>query len=164
MTDVHQSINDAKWTVPPDILASSITSDLFLAFVVSHAGIFSSFSHPLSTAAFAAGIFMAWSTRINLCTKLQCCSKLSPLPATWSSWWIGNDYPIRSLVDSLASRIHAYLDLKSLVLLRVSPCLFFLHACLARHGWSHWCFQFSSCILNGFLELLVLRVNETESS
>ena len=37
-------------------------------------------------------------------------------------------------------------------------------ACLARHGWSHWCFQFSSCILNGFLELLVLRVNEIDSS
>ena len=31
---------------------------------------FSSFSHSLSTAAFAAGIFMAWTTRINLCTKL----------------------------------------------------------------------------------------------
>ena len=33
-------------------------------------------------------------------------------------------------------------------------------ACLARHGWSHWCFQFSSCILNRFLELLVLKVYE----
>ena len=38
---------------------SSITSDLFLTFVMSHARIFSSFSHSLSTAAFAAGIFIA---------------------------------------------------------------------------------------------------------
>ena len=30
-------------------------------------------------------------------------------------------------MDSLASKIHANLDLKSSVLLRVSPCLFFLH-------------------------------------
>ena len=31
---------------------------------------FSSFSHSLSTAAFAAGIFMAWGKGINLCNKL----------------------------------------------------------------------------------------------
>ena len=39
-------------------------------FVRSHARIFSSFSHSVSTAALAAGIFMAWSKGINLCTKL----------------------------------------------------------------------------------------------
>ena len=37
-------------TFLPSFLASSITSDLFLIFV-SHAGIFSSFSYSLSTAA-----------------------------------------------------------------------------------------------------------------
>ena len=31
---------------------------------------FLEFSHSLSTAAFVSGIFVAWSTRINLCTKL----------------------------------------------------------------------------------------------
>ena len=75
-----------------------------------------SFSHSLSTAAFAAGTFIAWGIGINLWTKLLCCSELSPFPAIWSSWWFGIDSPIRSLVDSLASRIHA-----SFVLILLDP-------------------------------------------
>ena len=34
-------------------------------------------SHYLSTAAFAAGIFIAWGIGINLCTELYCCGELS---------------------------------------------------------------------------------------
>ena len=63
-------LDHATWTFMPFVLASSITSDLFLTFVVSHAGVFSSFSHSLSTAAFVAGIFIAWGMGINLCTRL----------------------------------------------------------------------------------------------
>ena len=62
----HMSIHDAKWTFAPDVLASSITSFLLLTFVRFHAEIFSNFSHSLSTAAFAAGIFIAWGIGINL--------------------------------------------------------------------------------------------------
>ena len=102
------SINAAKWTFAPDVLASSITSFLLLTFVRFHAEIFSNFSHSLSTAAFAAGIFMACGIGINSCTKL------SPLPAVWFSWWFGKDSPFRSLVDSLSSKIHASFDLISL--------------------------------------------------
>ena len=51
---------------------------------------------------------------------------MSPFPAIWSSWKFGRESSIRNLVDSPASKIHAKLDLKSLVLLRVSPCLHFL--------------------------------------
>ena len=65
-----QSINEATWTFAHFVLASSITSDLLLTLVRSHAGIVSSFSHSFSTAAFAAGIFIAWGIGINLCTKL----------------------------------------------------------------------------------------------
>ena len=66
----HVSISDAKWTVAPFVLTSSITSFLLLTFVRFHAEIFSNFAHSLSTAAFAARIFMAWSIGINLWTKL----------------------------------------------------------------------------------------------
>ena len=52
-------------------------------------------------------IFLAWGIGINLWTKLWCCNELFPSPAIWSSWWFGSDSPIRILVDSLASRIHA---------------------------------------------------------
>ena len=85
----HMSISEAKWTAAPVVLASSITSFLLLTFVRFHAEIFSNFSHSLSTAAFAAEIFMAWSIGINLWTKLQCCNEFSPFPAIWSSWWVG---------------------------------------------------------------------------
>ena len=51
--------------------------------------------------------------------------------------------------------MNANLDLKSSVLLRVSPCLLFLHVLQSR-GKSHWYSNFSS-IPKGFFELLVLR-------
>ena len=82
----YVSINGAKWTLAPFVLASSITSFLLLTFVRFHAEIFSNFSHSLSTAAFAWGIFIAWGIRINLCTKSKCWSELSPSPAMRSSW------------------------------------------------------------------------------
>ena len=44
----------------------------------------------------------------------------------WSSFFFGRDSSIPSLVDLLASKIHAHLDMKPSVFLRVSPCLFFL--------------------------------------
>ena len=76
----QMSIDDAKWTVTPDVLASSITCFLHLTLVKFHAEIFSNFSHSLSTAAFAAGIFIAWGIRMNLWTKLLCCNEFSPFP------------------------------------------------------------------------------------
>ena len=54
----HMSINDAKWTVAPDVLASSITCFLLLTFVSCHARIFSSLHHYFSTAAFASCTLM----------------------------------------------------------------------------------------------------------
>ena len=42
-----------------------VTSFLFLTFVSCHAGIFSSLSHSLSTAAFASGMFIAWGIGIK---------------------------------------------------------------------------------------------------
>ena len=35
---------------------------------------------------------MAWDTGINLRTKLWCSNELSPFPAIWSSWWLGNEF------------------------------------------------------------------------
>ena len=66
----QRSIHDAKCTVLPSFLASAITSFLFLTFVSCHAGIFSSFPDPFSTAYFAFGILNAWSIGMNLCTRL----------------------------------------------------------------------------------------------
>ena len=121
------SISEAKWTFAPFVLASSITSDLLLTFVRSHAGILSSFSHSLSTAASAAGIFIAWGIGIicvpNLNVAVNCPHFLQYGPHDN----FGRDSSVRSLLDSLASKIHANFDLKSRVLPRVSPCLFFLH-------------------------------------
>ena len=56
----HIFISEAKWTFMPFVLASSIASFLLLTFVKFHARIFSNLSHSLSTAAFDAGIFIAW--------------------------------------------------------------------------------------------------------
>ena len=76
------SSNDAKWTVLPSFLASAITSFWILTFVSCHASIFSNFSHSFSTAAFAAGIFIAFGMGTNLRTKVQWLEKLP----RWRNW------------------------------------------------------------------------------
>ena len=66
----RMSINGAKWTFcarRPCFIDH--LSFLLLTFVRFHAEIFSKFSHSLSTAAFAAGIFMAWGIGNDLWTK-----------------------------------------------------------------------------------------------
>ena len=129
----HMPISEAKWTFATFVLTSSITSFLLLTFVRFHAKMFSNFSHSLSTAAHAAKIFMSWCVGINLCTNLYCCSELSPFLAIWSSWWFGKDSPICSLVDSLASKIHASVDL---ALLDLSPVTLFWLFLLILRGMS----------------------------
>ena len=66
----QMSIKVAKWTFLFSLCASGMTSFLLFTSSNCHAGTFSSFSQSLSTAAFASGIFIAWGTRTNLCTKL----------------------------------------------------------------------------------------------
>ena len=84
---------------------------LFLTFVSCQAGIISSFSHSLSAAAFASGVFINWGIGINLCTRLWRFNELIPFPAMWSSWSLCGVPSMRFLVDSSASTIHAYLCL-----------------------------------------------------
>ena len=71
--------------------------------------------------------------------------------------------PIRSLVDSVASKTHASFDLKSLVLLLVRHAGLFL---LVLQGIARaiGVFQFLASILDGFIEFHVLKVNEIDSS
>ena len=81
-------MNDAKWTVFHSFLASALTAFLFLTFVSCHAGIFSSCSHSFSTAAFASGIFMAWSIGKFCAQDCSWLNEFIPLPAMWSSWFL----------------------------------------------------------------------------
>ena len=77
----------------------------------------------------------------------------------------GRDSSIRSLVDSLASKIRTSFDLISLDLPRVTPCFPLLLALQGIDSKSHWHFQFIASILDGFFEkFLVHRVNEINSS
>ena len=117
----QRSTNDAKKTFIPLFLASSVTSFLFLTLVSCHTGIFSSFSHYLSTAAFAFGIFTAGGIGINLCTKLWWLSEFIPFAAMWSSWDLCGTPSNRILIDSSASTIQAYLVVCFPILLQVSP-------------------------------------------
>ena len=54
------SINVAKWTFFLSLCASRTTSFLLFTLFSYHVGNFTSFSHSLSTAPFASGIFIAW--------------------------------------------------------------------------------------------------------
>ena len=149
----HMSINEAKWTLMSFVLASSITSDLLLTFVVSR-NLFKFLPFFIHCCFCSAVIFLAWGIGINLRTKLWCCSELSPFPAIWSSWYFGG-------FTGFQDTRKFWLEIIGLA--TGLPTLAFL-ACYARHGWSHRRFQFSSCILNGFFELIVLKVHEIDSS
>ena len=156
------SINDAKWTVAPDVLASSITSFLLLTFVKFHAEIFSNCSHSLSTAAFAAGIFMAWSIGKICVTN---CNVAVNCPLSLQ------DGPHDNSVEILPYAflwIHWLPRYTQIYTWSHSSCCGSLQACFSckscKASLDHWCFQFSSCILNDFLDLHGLKVNEIDLS
>ena len=106
MTDVH-----LRRKMNFSALSPCFINHLFFCFwplSSCYAGIFSSFSHDFSTAAFASGIFIASGIGINLCTRFLWFSEiLFPLPAIWSSWALWRGPSIRFLADSSASTMHA---------------------------------------------------------
>ena len=83
--DDRCAINVAKWTLVFSFCASTVTSFLLFTLSICPAGVISSFSHSLFTAAFA-----------------------SLFSAMRSSWFLGRVDSKRSLVDSWASTIQAY--------------------------------------------------------
>ena len=95
--------------------ASKLTSFMLCTLVICHAGICSTFSHSLSTAASASGIFIAWGTGMNLCTRLKWLNDLDPFSAMWFSWSFDRVLSKRVLVDSWASTMHACFDFRILL-------------------------------------------------
>ena len=83
----------------------------------------------------------------------------SPFPAKWSSWLGGSEFPIRILVDSMASRMHA-----SFVLFLTDPplpqCFIILQGIAGATDVSN----FLRAKIDGFLEFLILGVDERDST
>ena len=147
------------------LCASRITTFLLLTFSKLHAGIVSSFSHSLSTAAFASGIFILCGIGINLCTRVQCDIEVNPLLAMWFSWFFGWEDSTRCLVDSMRfhhTLIHCFWSLLGCNLrlrtqfrdafwrlftrhLAVFFWCVFVHSCFSRF-WAAF-YQFSSILL-----------------
>ena len=122
----QMSISEAKWTFAPFVLASSITFFLTSDFhQVPRRSLFQFFPF-LVNCCLCCRNFHGLAHRKKFVFQFFCCSELSPFPAIWSSWWFGKESPIRSLVDSLASKINASLDLISLDLPQVTTCWLFL--------------------------------------
>ena len=65
-------------------------------------------------------------------------------------------------MDSLASKMHANVDLQSSFMQRVSPCQLLVFWTRQCRGF--WNFQFRPCIVDGLFELCVLTVNEVQTS
>ena len=100
----QMSINDAKWTVAPDVLASSITSFLLLTFVRSHARIFSNFSHSSSTAAFRCGNLHGLRHRNKFVNQIVMLQWIAPFLQYGPHDDSAQNSPTRSFVDPLASK------------------------------------------------------------
>ena len=155
----HRSINDAKWTVAPDVLASSITSFLLLTFVKFHAENLTIFS--------------------LLCHRCFCCENFHSLRHRNKFvnriidvlWWIftfscnmvfmmwryrvSNTYSCGFISFQNARKI-CFNFVGSL-----TPTI--LHN-FTRHSRSHWCFKLLTRVLDGLVEFLIIRVDEIDPS
>ena len=103
------SIDDAKCTILPSSLASSITSFFVFDFRRLPCWYFLEFAHSLSTAAVASSTFIAWNIGINLCTNLQWFNEFAS--STLIAWSIGinlctNLYWFNELIASLQYDLH----------------------------------------------------------
>ena len=104
VTDVHRcSKVDSLFLVFPELLV------LLLTFSEFHAGIVSSFSHSLSTAASASWIFFACEFGINVCTKLWWVIDVESLLKMRSSCFVSIEDSTHCLVDSWDSTIHSHI-------------------------------------------------------
>ena len=154
------SINKAKWTFAPFVLASSVTSFLHLIFVRFHANIFSIFFHSLSTAAFADGIFMAWGIRIiceTVCNAVMHC-------LLFLQYGLHDESAILPYATLQSHNASSTRKFRFDFIVCSTPTILFALKNLARHSRSHWCFQFIASILHGLLKFLVLRVEEIDPS
>ena len=104
----------------------------------------------------------AWGMGLNLCTKLKWCSELLPFPAIWSSWILGTFRSMRGLLDSSASKMWRKFWIVIIFPASGHPvpavCFFTRHCRCCSN------FQLSQCIHDDLFELLILKINEINSS
>ena len=144
----------------------------FCSWLFSHPmlELYQAFSKPLSTAAFASGIFIACGIGINLCTKLWCNTEFCPLPAMCSSWIFFVTDSILCLVDSWASVIQLNLVFApdaldfSVFETTVSRIDAWGNALLHGIAAAFWCLQLSPCIVNDAFVLFITRINRLNFS
>ena len=153
------SINDAKWTVAPDILASSITCFLLLTPVRFHDEIFSNFSFLCPPLLLLQEFFIAWGIGINLWTKI--------VVLLWILTFSCNMVFVIMWFRILHTHSGGFIGFQNtrkfcLVFVRsATPTIF--HN-FTGHSRSHWCFQLLTRVLDGILEFLVLPVDEIDPS
>ena len=136
------------------------------------AGNFSRFFHSLSTAAFAFGIYIAWSIGTHLYATLQWLTEVNPFSAMWSSWFLGSVDSKRLLVDSWASTMHARFCLLDVVGFFGFVCGFprlvrtLLRSHFTKHRRLHRYLQLflAFFFLNGIIVLSILRIDEVNVS
>ena len=154
----QRSIHDAKWTFLPLFLASSITSFLFLTFVSCNAGIFANVSHYFTTAAFAFGIFIAWSIGMNLWTRLLWVLEFIPFAVVWSWWCLCTAPSCLCPVLSSASTTQTNFVLRfPNVAVGLSTALYWY---FARHCCWHRNFQLSSSSFDFEFEFFIVWLDE----
>ena len=144
----------------PFVLASSITSFLLLTFVkFPRRNFLLCFPIPYPLLLLLREFSWAWGIGINLWTKFVMLQWIVSFSCKiWSSWWAGNDSPMRSLVDSLSFQNTRKFCFDFIGC--TTPTILIALDNFAGHSRSHGCFQFLMSILDGLLEFLVLRVDE----
>ena len=151
------SWEELAWEPPCNGISSSTKFSLNSC---SHSGISESshgFPHFIGVSfLFGFGVLLAW---VSSGFPDLSSTNSDTGTAIWSSWRFGNDSPIRSLIDSSASRIHASLVFN--FVRSATPTI--LHN-FTGHSRSNWCFQLLTYVLDGFLKFLILWVDEINSS
>ena len=149
------SISEAMFTFMPFVFASSITSDLFLTYCISRRNLLK-FLPFFIHCCFCCGYLHGSRHKNKFVNQIVCAAVNCLLFLQYGP----HDDLVRILVGALASKIHASFYLIFTVFATCPPHPY--KSSLVLQGMAGA--KFSSCIINDFLELHILRVNEIDTS
>ena len=152
------SISEAKWTLAPSVLASSITSFLLLTFVRFHAEIFFQFFPFLVHCCLCCGNLHGLRHRNKFVYQI---AMLQWILTFCLQYGLHDDsVKIHTQSCGFAGFQNTRKFWFDLIGFTTGRTMLTVLAGLARHRGSHWCFQLLANILDGLFKFLVLRVNE----
>ena len=158
----HMSISEEKWTVLFFFCASRMTPFLLFTFVNCHGGIFSSFSHSLSTAALASGIFHCSRHGNKFVHQIVVTSRIEPFLLD-VIFMILKQSSFQTLSRRFVT-VHDACILRSASVRFAASFRALMVLDLTKHDCFHWQFQLFRAFFHGFFQLNIFWIDKIDAS